>query len=87
MPDLSRAAVADFEIWRHSEEKPIREEAVDTLIHMLNRAIGKAPKARITLAPLIAIGCLGEIAADGSINAGAQTLPGNWENSRFNLPP
>jgi hypothetical protein len=23
---------------------------------------------------------------DGSIEAGAQNLPGNWESSRFNLP-
>jgi predicted NBD/HSP70 family sugar kinase len=85
-PDLSRAAIVDFEIWRHSEEKPSREEAVDKLIDMLDRAIGKAPKAHIKLAPLIAIGCPGEIAADGSINTGAQNLPGNWESSRFNLP-
>ena len=85
-PDLSRASVVDFEIWRHSEEKPSREETVDKLIDMLDRAIAKAPKARIKLAPLIAVGCPGEIAADGSINAGAQNLPGNWESSRFNLP-
>jgi len=85
-PNLSRAAIVDFEIWRHSEEKPSREETVDKLIEMLNRTIGKAPKARIKLAPLIAIGCPGEIAADGSINTGAQNLPGNWESSRFNLP-
>jgi len=85
-PDLSRAAIVDFEIWRHSEEKPSREEAVDKLIDMLDRAISKAPKVHIKLAPLIAIGCPGEIAADGSINTGAQNLPGNWESSRFNLP-
>ncbi|HEX6118238.1 MAG TPA: hypothetical protein VFZ03_02230 [Dongiaceae bacterium] len=38
------------------------------------------------LAPLIAVGCPGEIDSDGSINAGAQSLPGNWESARFNLP-
>ena len=85
-PDLSRAAIEHFEIWRHSEEKPNREEAVDRLVDMLRRAIGKAGKARMKLAPLIAIGCPGEIAADGSINTGAQNLPGNWESARFNLP-
>ena len=85
-PDLSHASVDDFEIWRHSEEKPKREEAVDRLIEMLKRSISTASKERIKLAPLIAIGCPGEIAADGSINTGAQNLPGNWESTRFNLP-
>jgi hypothetical protein len=28
----------------------------------------------------------GQIEADGSIEAGSQNLPGNWESSRFNLP-
>lgn len=85
-PDLSRATVDCFEIWRHSEEKPKREEAVDRLIEMLEQSIAKAAKTRLKLAPLIAIGCPGEIAPDGSINAGAQNLPGNWESARFNLP-
>lgn len=85
-PDLARAAIEHFEIWRHSEEKPNREEAVDRIVDMLRRAIGKAGKARMKLAPLIAIGCPGEIAASGSINTGAQNLPGNWESARFNLP-
>jgi predicted NBD/HSP70 family sugar kinase len=85
-PDLSRAAVEGFELWRHSEEKPKREEAVDRLIEMLERSIDKAAKARIKLAPLVAIGCPGEIAPHGSINTGAQNLPGNWESTRFNLP-
>ena len=87
-PDLSRAKVAEFELWRHSEEedKPKREEAVDRMIEMLERSIAKAAKARIKLAPLIAIGRPGEIARDGAINTGAQNLPGNWESTRFNLP-
>jgi predicted NBD/HSP70 family sugar kinase len=85
-PNLARAEVTEFDIWRHSEEKPKREEAVDRLIEMLERSIAKAAKERLKLAPLIAIGCPGEIAPDGSINAGAQNLPGNWESARFNLP-
>jgi hypothetical protein len=32
------------------------------------------------------IGYPGKIETDGSIEAGAQNLPGNWESSRFNLP-
>jgi predicted NBD/HSP70 family sugar kinase len=85
-PDLSRAAVAHFEIWRHSEDKPSREEAIDRLVKMIEGAIARAHKEHVKLAPLIAIGCPGEIDSDGSINTGAQNLPGNWESARFNLP-
>jgi predicted NBD/HSP70 family sugar kinase len=85
-PDLSRAEVTGFEIWRHSDEKPTREDAVARLIEMLERSVAKADKERVKLAPLIAIGCPGEIAPDGSISGGAQNLPGNWESARFNLP-
>lgn len=84
--DLSKAAIACFELWEHRKKKLGREEAVDRLVDMLERSIAKAAKARIKLAPLIAIGCPGEIAPDGSIHAGAQNLPGNWESARFNLP-
>jgi hypothetical protein len=38
------------------------------------------------LAPFIGIGCPGFIEEDGSIDRGAQNLPGNWESSKFNLP-
>jgi predicted NBD/HSP70 family sugar kinase len=38
------------------------------------------------LAPFIGIGCPGKIEADGSIDRGAQNLPGNWESAKFNLP-
>jgi predicted NBD/HSP70 family sugar kinase len=84
--NLAHAAVEHFDIWRHSEEEPSREETIDHLVDMLKRAVAKAAKARLKLAPLIAIGCPGEIAPDGSIKAGAQNLPGNWESKRFNLP-
>ena len=35
---------------------------------------------------MVGIGCPGIINKDGSIERGAQNLPGNWESSRFNLP-
>jgi hypothetical protein len=85
-PDLSRAAIAHLDLWRYSEEKPSREQATQRLTRMLRDAGAKADKAGTRLAPLIAIGCPGEIAPDGSISNGAQNLPGNWESARFNLP-
>jgi predicted NBD/HSP70 family sugar kinase len=84
--NLARASVAHCDIWRHSDEKPSREQAIDRMVEMLNRAIARAAREHIKLAPLIAVGCPGEIAPDGAINTGAQNLPGNWESSRFNLP-
>ena len=42
--------------------------------------------ASLKLAPFIGIACPGVINEDGSIEKGAQNLPGNWESSKFNLP-
>jgi hypothetical protein len=84
--DMSKAGIAEFELWRHGDEKPSRHEAVDNLVAMLKRLIKVAKKERIKLAPFIGIGCPGRIDADGSIEAGAQNLPGNWESNFFNLP-
>jgi len=85
--DLARAAVGAFELWRHAdEEKVTREEAVGRLCKMLRKLIARAEKDRLQLAPFIGIGCPGIIDEDGSIERGAQNLPGNWESNRFNLP-
>ena len=86
-PDLSKAAVWKFELWRHGDEKKLkREDAIDELIGMLEGLIARAGKEGLRLAPFIGIGCPGIIEADGTIDRGAQNLPGNWESSRFNLP-
>jgi predicted NBD/HSP70 family sugar kinase len=84
--DLSNAEVGQFELWRHGDEKPSRHEAVDNLIGMLKRLIKSAKKEKLKLAPFVGIGCPGRIDADGSIEAGGQNLPGNWESNAFNLP-
>jgi hypothetical protein len=86
-PDLSKAAVWKFELWRHGEEKKVsRDAAVQKLVNMLKPLIEKAKKEGLQLAPFIGIGCPGIILKDGSIDRGAQNLPGNWESSRFHLP-
>ncbi len=84
--DLSKANIGQFELWRHGDEKPSRDEAIDGLISMLKRLIKAAKKDKLELAPFIGIGCPGRIDADGSIEAGGQNLPGNWESNGFNLP-
>jgi predicted NBD/HSP70 family sugar kinase len=84
--DLSKAEVWKSELWRHSDEKLNRDDAVQGLVDMLRRLIARAGKDGVALAPFIGIGCPGKIEPDGSIDRGAQNLPGNWESSRFNLP-
>lgn len=84
--NLSKATVWKKELWRHADEKPKRDEAVGELVAMLRKLIKAAEKEGLALAPFIGIGCPGKIEPDGSIDRGAQNLPGNWESTRFNLP-
>jgi hypothetical protein len=85
-PDLSKAEVWKSELWRHADDEPTREGAVKRLVKMLKDLITAAEAEGLKLAPFIGIACPGVIDADGSIEKGAQNLPGNWESSKFNLP-
>jgi hypothetical protein len=85
-PDLSKAAVWKAELWRHANDEPTREGAVKRLVKMLKGLISAADAEGLRLAPFIGIACPGVINEDGSIEKGAQNLPGNWESSKFNLP-
>jgi predicted NBD/HSP70 family sugar kinase len=84
--DLSEAKVVGLEVWRHHDDEPTREEAVERIATMLRGMVALAESKKRALAPFIGIGCPGIIEADGSIDRGGQNLPGNWESSRFNLP-
>src|SRR5882757_6574881 len=84
--DLSRAEVWKSELWRHADDEPTREGAVKRLVKMLKDLIAEADAEGLKLAPFIGIACPGVINEDGSIEKGAQNLPGNWESSKFNLP-
>jgi len=84
--DLSKAEVKKFELWRHADDKPKRDEAVERLAKMLDKLIGAADKDGLRLAPFIGIGCPGMIEEDGSIARGVQNLPGNWASKGFHLP-
>src|SRR5689334_14102756 len=84
--DLSKAAVWKSELWRHADDEPTREGAVKRLVKMLKGLITEAEGEGLKLAPFIGIACPGVINEDGSIEKGAQNLPGNWESSKFNLP-
>jgi predicted NBD/HSP70 family sugar kinase len=85
-PDLSKAEVWKSELWRHADDEPTREGTVKRLVRMLKDLITEADAEGLKLAPFIGIACPGVINEDGSIEKGAQNLPGNWESSKFNLP-
>jgi hypothetical protein len=85
-PDLSKAEVWKSELWRHADDEPTREGAVKRLVKMLKNLIAAAETEGLKLAPFIGVACPGVINEDGSIEKGAQNLPGNWESSKFNLP-
>jgi hypothetical protein len=85
-PDLSKALVWKSELWRHADDEPTREGAVKRLVKMLKQLITAAEAEGLKLAPFIGISCPGVINEDGTIEKGAQNLPGNWESSKFNLP-
>jgi predicted NBD/HSP70 family sugar kinase len=85
-PDLAKACVWKSELWRHADDEPSREQSVKRLVKMLKDLIAKAEAEGFKLAPFIGIACPGVIKNDGSIEKGAQNLPGNWESSKFNLP-
>lgn len=84
--DLSRAEVWKSELWRHADDEPTREGAVKRLVKMLKGLITRSEEEGFKLAPFIGVSCPGVINEDGSIEKGAQNLPGNWESSKFNLP-
>jgi predicted NBD/HSP70 family sugar kinase len=84
--DLSKASVWKSDLWRHADDEPTREGAVKRLTKMLKDLIADAEKEGFKLAPFIGISCPGVINDDGTIEKGAQNLPGNWESSKFHLP-
>jgi hypothetical protein len=70
-PDLSKAKVWKFSLWRHGDEEGVkRDHAVESLGEMLKGLIGAANKKDLKLAPFIGIGCPGIIREDGSIDRG-----------------
>jgi len=83
----ANANVSKSERWRHADDEPEQDEMIEALIAMLRKLIAatKAEKS-FRLAPFIGIACPGIIRKDGTIERGAQNLPGDWESREFNLP-
>jgi hypothetical protein len=84
-PTLAEACVWRSELWRHADDKPTRNEAVERLAKMILKLVAAAEKKGLDLAPFIGVGVPGVIREDGSIAKGTQNLPGNWEAKGFLL--
>lgn len=75
----AKARVLESLKWRHAEDAPTRGQAVARLAAMLNGLSAFARTLGVALAPFVGIACPGRIEADGTLSAGAQNLPGDWE--------
>ena len=84
-PDLSKSRVWAMELWRHADDQPDRDAAVERLVAMLQAMVKRAGKHGLRLAPFIGIGCPGLISDSASIEKGGHNLPGDWEHKGFNL--
>jgi predicted NBD/HSP70 family sugar kinase len=82
---IAKAEVAKLIHWRHADDKPSREEAIDRLAEMLKELIGVAHEQKLKLAPFVGVACPGLIDERGIILRGGQNLPGNWEGEGFSL--
>ena len=83
--DVTKAAVWKHLHWRHRDEEPTREQALDRMAEMARELIELAGIEKLKLAPFVGIGCPGLIDEHGIIQTGGQNLPGNWEGEGFNL--
>jgi hypothetical protein len=83
--EVSKAGVWKLLHWRHRDEGPTRDHAIDRMAEMAKELMEGAAVEKLKLAPFFGIGCPGLIDQNGVIQQGGQNLPGNWEGESFNL--
>ncbi|MBS0548931.1 MAG: ROK family protein [Proteobacteria bacterium] len=83
--EATKAEVVKRVHWRHADDKPSRDEAVERLVAMLREMADHADVEKLKLAPFVGLACPGLIDEHGTIQRGGQNLPGNWEGEGFNL--
>jgi hypothetical protein len=90
-PIESRLILAFAKVPDHAQSAVTSTEGCDCFVlrckasMLAGNSASRVPH-RPRLAPLVGIGCPGIINAGGSIERGAQDLPGNRESSKLNLP-
>ena len=83
--DITKSGVWKSSLWRHKDDKPSRDAAVARIAEMIDKLVQQANEEKLRVAPFIAVGCPGLITRDGTIEKGAQNLPGDWEEHDFSL--
>lgn len=83
--DVSKVGVWKYLHWRHRDDGPSRDAAIDRMAEMATELVDAAQESKLKLAPFFGIGCPGLIDEHGIIRQGGQNLPGNWEGEGFNL--
>lgn len=83
--DITKSGVWKSSLWRHKDDNPTRDDAVARIAEMIEKLVKRAEEEKLRVAPFIAVGCPGFITRDGTIEKGAQNLPGNWEEHDFSL--
>lgn len=83
--DISKVGVWKYLHWRHRDDAPSRDQAIDRMAEMARELVEAAAGDKLKLAPFFGIGCPGLIDEHGVIRQGGQNLPGNWEGEDFNL--
>lgn len=77
--DGAKACMYESLNWRHSDDDPDREQAIDRIAGMLNALAALARGTGLKLAPFVGVACPGDMDARGRLCTGTQNLPGDWE--------
>ena len=85
--DVAKADVWKRLHWRHRDDKPTREEAIERIAEMLVKLIERAAKEKMKLAPFVGIGCPGLIDEHGTILKAARTCPATGRAKASTSPP
>lgn len=83
--EVTKSGVWRLDHWRHSDDEPTRDDTVTKIARMMARLLQEAQDEKLKVAPFFSVGCPGKITSDGTIEKGAQNLPGNWEERDFHL--
>jgi hypothetical protein len=83
---ISKAEVVFRKHWGHAKEGASKEQILEFMIKRLRQAVKWSAGHKLRLAPFVGVACPGRIRADGTVDRGAQNLPGKWESEAFCLP-
>lgn len=83
---ISRSTVVYREHWAYAKESVGRQHILDFITGKLDKAVKWSKRKGLKPAPFVGVACPGRIRADGTVDRGAQNLPGKWESEHFSLP-